>query len=143
MNSNASSSFENTKTIQKINSIADRIKTGEINRIVVLTGAGTSTSAGIPDFRSPGTGLYDRLAPLKLPYPEAIFHLSYFKHSPELFYALARARHPGKLKPTISHAFLALLAKKGLLHFLFTQNIDGLEETAGVPADKALWTHGS
>lgn len=125
-----------------IQQLANRLKTGQITRIVVLTGAGISTSAGIPDFRSPGTGLYDKLAPLNLPYPEAIFHISYFTHTPEPFYALARARHPGNLKPTISHAFLALLAKKNLLHFLFTQNIDGLEENAGVPADKTFWTHG-
>lgn len=124
-------------------SIADLIKNGQATRIAVLTGAGISTAAGIPDFRSPGTGLYDKLAPLKLPYPEAIFHISYFTHTPEPFYAIARARHPGNLKPTISHAFLALLAKKGLLHFLFTQNIDGLEEVAGVPADKVLWAHGN
>lgn len=126
-----------------LHAIADRIKNGQITRIVVLTGAGISTSAGIPDFRSPNTGLYDRLAPLKLPYPEAIFHISYFSHSPEPFYAIARARHPGNLKPTISHAFLALLARKNLLHFLFTQNIDGLEQDAGVPADKVLWAHGN
>jgi NAD-dependent histone deacetylase SIR2 len=126
-----------------IQQLADRIKDAEITRIVVLTGAGISTSAGIPDFRSPGTGLYDKLAPLNLPYPEAIFHISYFTHTPEPFYAIARARHPGNLKPTISHAFLALLAKKNLLHFLFTQNIDGLEEDAGVPTDKVLWTHGN
>ncbi|KAJ5261288.1 Sirtuin family [Penicillium angulare] len=126
-----------------IQTIADRIKNGHITRIVVLTGAGISTSAGVPDFRTPNTGLYDKLAPLKLPYPEAIFHISYFSHTPEPFYAIARARHPGNLKPTISHAFLALLAKKNLLHFLFTQNIDGLEEDAGVPADKALWAHGN
>ena len=123
--------------------LANRIKSGQTTRIVVLTGAGISTSAGIPDFRTPGTGLYDKLAPLNLPYPEAIFSISYFTHTPEPFYAIARARHPGNLKPTISHAFLALLAKKNLLHFLFTQNIDGLEEDAGVPVDKVLWTHGN
>ncbi|KAJ5116718.1 Sirtuin family [Penicillium angulare] len=126
-----------------IQTIADRIKNGQVTRIVVLTGAGISTSAGVPDFRTPNTGLYDKLAPLKLPYPEAIFHISYFSHTPEPFYAIARCRHPGNLKPTISHAFLALLAKKNLLHFLFTQNIDGLEEDAGVPADKVLWAHGN
>ncbi|CAI7609322.1 unnamed protein product [Penicillium glandicola] len=126
-----------------IQSIVDRIKTGKATRIVVLTGAGISTGAGIPDFRSPNTGLYDRLAPLHLPYPEAIFHINYFSHTPEPFYAIARARHPGNLKPTITHAFLALLAKKGLLHFLFTQNIDGLEQDAGVPLEKVLWTHGN
>jgi NAD-dependent histone deacetylase SIR2 len=126
-----------------IQSLATRIKTGQITRIVVLTGAGISTSAGIPDFRSPTTGLYDKLAPLKLPYPEALFHISYFSHSPEPFYAIARARHPANLKPTLSHAFLALLAKKNILHFLFTQNVDNLEEKAGIPAEKVLAVHGS
>ncbi|KAJ5834200.1 hypothetical protein N7447_000226 [Penicillium robsamsonii] len=126
-----------------IQSIVDRIKAGKATRIVVLAGAGISTSAGIPDFRSPNTGLYDKLAPLRLPYPEAIFHINYFSHTPEPFYAIARARHPGTLKPTVTHAFLALLAKKNLLHFLFTQNIDGLEQDAGVPTEKVLWAHGN
>lgn len=126
-----------------LQTIASRIKNGEITRVVVLTGAGISTAAGIPDFRSPNTGLYDRLEPLNLPYPEAFFHISYFSHTPEPFYAIARARHPENLKPTISHAFMALLAKKNVLHFAFTQNIDGLEQDAGVPADKILWVHGN
>ncbi|KAJ6035405.1 hypothetical protein N7499_002557 [Penicillium canescens] len=133
----------NTPTKPDIQSIVDRIKNGQATRIVALTGAGISTGAGIPDFRSPTTGLYDKLAPLGLPYPEAIFHINYFSHTPEPFYAIARARHPGNLKPTVTHAFLALLAKKNLLHFLFTQNIDGLEQDAGVPADKVLWAHGN
>ncbi|RLL95598.1 hypothetical protein CFD26_103804 [Aspergillus turcosus] len=126
-----------------IENIANLIKGGQVHRIVVLVGAGISTAAGIPDFRSPQSGIYDRLKPLKLPYPEAIFHIEYFKHTPEPFYAIARARHPRNLKPTITHAFLALLAKKNLLHFLFTQNIDGLERDAGVPEDKILNAHGN
>lgn len=123
--------------------LADRIKNGDLRRIVVLTGAGISTSAGIPDFRSPISGLYAKLAPLRLPYPEAPFTYSYFTHTPEPFYALARIRHPGNLKPTLSHAFLALLARKNLLHFLFTQNVDGLEANAGIPEEKILWVHGN
>ena len=43
-----------------------------------MTGAGVSTSAGIPDFRSPGSGLYDNLAKYDLPRPESIFDISYF-----------------------------------------------------------------
>ncbi|KAB8072434.1 DHS-like NAD/FAD-binding domain-containing protein [Aspergillus leporis] len=123
--------------------IAEIIKSRNATRIVVLAGAGISTAAGVPDFRSPTTGLYNKLAPLKLPYPEAIFHINYFRHTPEPFYALARARNSKNLKPTISHAFLALLAKKNLLYFLFTQNIDGLELDAGVPAEKLLACHGN
>jgi NAD-dependent histone deacetylase SIR2 len=130
-------------TVPGIQLIANLIKSGQATRIVALTGAGISTGAGIPDFRSPTTGLYDKLAPLRLPFPEAIFHINYFSHTPEPFYAIARARHPGNLKPTITHAFLALLAKKNLLRFLFTQNIDGLEHDAGVPAERVLWAHGN
>lgn len=69
--------------VVNLETVASRIKNGQITRVVVLTGAGISTAAGIPDFRSPNTGLYDRLAPLNLPYPEAIFHISYFSHTPE------------------------------------------------------------
>ncbi|KAE8323604.1 DHS-like NAD/FAD-binding domain-containing protein [Aspergillus sergii] len=126
-----------------LDDIVKLIKTGKAIRIIVLAGAGISTAAGVPDFRSPATGLYDKLAPLKLPYPEAIFHINYFRHTPEPFYAIARARNPKNLKPTMSHAFLALLAKKNLLDFVFTQNIDGLELDAGVPAEKVLSCHGN
>jgi hypothetical protein len=60
-------------------------------KIAVLTGAGISTSAGIPDFRSAGTGLYDNLAALNLPYPEAVFTLDYFEERPEVSWNLRHA----------------------------------------------------
>ncbi|KAL2867712.1 SIR2 family NAD-dependent protein deacylase [Aspergillus lucknowensis] len=119
------------------------ISSGRITSILVLAGAGLSTSAGIPDFRTPETGLYAKLAPLNLPYPEALFHISYFRHTPEPFYAFARARHPKNLRPTVAHAFLALLERKGKLKFVVTQNIDGLEVDAGVSVDRVLNAHGS
>lgn len=56
---------------------------------------------------------------------------------------LAKELYPGKFFPTVSHAFIALLAEKGLLLRLFTQNIDCLERRAGVPADKIVEAHGS
>jgi NAD+-dependent protein deacetylase SIR2 len=123
--------------------VADLIHEGKAGRIVVLTGAGISTSAGIPDFRSPDTGIYANLAKLNLPYAEAVFDISYFRHNPRPFYALARELYPGKYFPTVAHSFIALLAKKGLLHMLFTQNIDCLERAAGVPEEKIVEAHGS
>ncbi|KAF5027804.1 hypothetical protein F66182_74 [Fusarium sp. NRRL 66182] len=132
-----------TLTERSLAAVAEYIKTGREKRIVVLTGAGISTAAGIPDFRSPGTGLYANLARLNLPYAEAVFDISYFREHPEPFYVLANELYPGKFHPTVSHAFIALLARKGLLHMLFTQNIDCLERRAGVPSDKIIEAHGS
>ncbi|KAF4509025.1 hypothetical protein G6O67_005337 [Ophiocordyceps sinensis] len=123
--------------------VAEYIQSGRGKNIVVLTGAGISTAAGIPDFRSPKTGLYNNLARLNLPYAEAVFEIEFFRQHPEPFYVLAKELYPGKFHPTVSHAFIALLARKGLLLMLFTQNIDCLERIAGVPADKIVEAHGS
>ncbi|KAL2181121.1 DHS-like NAD/FAD-binding domain-containing protein [Thermothelomyces heterothallicus CBS 202.75] len=129
---------------RSLTAVADFIKSGSVRRIVVMTGAGISTAAGIPDFRSPETGLYANLAALDLPEPEAVFDLTFFRQNPRPFYALARELYPGaRYRPTVSHAFIALLARKGLLHVLFTQNIDCLERAAGVPADRIVEAHGS
>ncbi|KAM0521827.1 hypothetical protein ACHAPE_002389 [Trichoderma viride] len=128
---------------RSLEAVAEYIKSGDARRIVVLTGAGISTAAGIPDFRSPKTGLYSNLARLKLPYAEAVFDIAYFRNRPEPFYVLAQELYPGKFHPTVSHAFIALLAQKGLLQMLFTQNIDCLERAAGVPSDKIVEAHGS
>ncbi|KAF7364867.1 NAD-dependent protein deacetylase [Mycena venus] len=122
---------------------------------------GVSTSAGIPDFRSPETGLYANLARLKLPYPEAVFEINFFRKNPEPFYTLAHELYPGKFRPTLTHSvcaillveqreadhdltqFIRLLAAHELLHTCFTQNIDTLERRAGVPGDKIIEAHGS
>lgn len=106
-------------------------------------GAGISTSAGIPDFRTPGTGLYSNLQKLNLPYPEAVFDISYFKDHPEAFYTLANDLYPSKFKPTLFHVFIKLIEKKGCLKKVFTQNIDTLERLATVDGDKVIEAHGS
>uniref|UniRef100_A0A8C6HYM2 NAD-dependent protein deacetylase sirtuin-2 n=2 Tax=cellular organisms TaxID=131567 RepID=A0A8C6HYM2_MUSSI len=90
-------------------------------KVICLVGAGISTSAGIPDFRSPSTGLYANLEKYHLPYPEAIFEISYFKKHPEPFFALAKELYPGQFKPTICHYFIRLLKEKGLLLRCYTQ----------------------
>lgn len=108
-----------------------------------MTGAGISTSAGIPDFRSPDTGLYANLARLNLPYAEAVFDISYFRQNPDPFYVLAKELYPGHFYPTVAHAFVALLDEKSMLEKLFTQNIDCLERRAGVAGEKIVEAHGS
>jgi NAD-dependent deacetylase sirtuin 2 len=123
--------------------IASYIKSGRARRIVVACGAGMSCAAGIPDFRTPGTGLYDNLQQYNLPYPEAIFDIDYFPDHPEGFFHLASAMLPGKFRPTLAHYFLALLYRKGLALRIFTQNIDGLEREAGLPAEALVEAHGT
>ncbi|KAI1496628.1 DHS-like NAD/FAD-binding domain-containing protein [Biscogniauxia marginata] len=132
-----------TLSDRSLAAVADLIKSGRAKRIVVMTGAGISTAAGIPDFRSPKTGLYHNLARLSLPHPEAVFDIGFFRENPRPFYVLAKELYPGNFHPTISHVFIALLAKKKLLRMLFTQNIDCLERAAGVPSELIIEAHGS
>ncbi|XP_072495689.1 NAD-dependent protein deacetylase sirtuin-3, mitochondrial isoform X2 [Notamacropus eugenii] len=123
--------------------IAEMIQTKACQRVVVMVGAGISTPSGIPDFRSPGSGLYSNLEQYDLPYPEAIFELDYFSHNPKPFFTLAKELYPGNYKPNLAHYFLRLLHDKGLLLRLYTQNIDGLERAAGIPATKLVEAHGT
>ncbi|KIW05528.1 uncharacterized protein PV09_03408 [Verruconis gallopava] len=132
-----------TLKARDLSSVASYILSPRCKNIVVLTGAGISTSAGIPDFRSPETGLYANLARLNLPYAEAVFSIDYFREKPEPFYMLAHELYPGKYRPTITHSFIYLLHKKGLLLKHFTQNIDCLDREAGLPGDMVVEAHGS
>ena len=74
---------------ESLKSIADLLSSNKYKNIIVLTGAGVSCNAGIPDFRTPGTGLYDNLAKYNLPYPEAVFDVSFYKNNPDPFIQLA------------------------------------------------------
>ena len=56
------------------------------------------TAAGIPDFRSPGTGLYDNLQKYDLPHPQAIFEIQYFRSNPKPFCMLAKELYPTNFK---------------------------------------------
>ncbi|KAJ2780791.1 NAD-dependent protein deacetylase sirtuin-2 [Coemansia javaensis] len=126
-----------------LDSIADMIRAGAAKNIIVMAGAGISTSAGIPDFRSAGTGLYANLKKYNLPYPEAIFTIDYFRRQPKPFYVLAKELYPGQFAPTPSHFFVKLLAERGLLRRHYTQNIDCLERVAGVDPELIVEAHGS
>jgi len=123
--------------------VVDYIKEGKAKNIIVMAGAGISTSAGIPDFRTPGTGLYDNLQKYNLPEPTAVFDIRYFKENPKPFFTLAKELYPGCFNPTPSHYFVKLLEEKGLLLRHFTQNIDTLERHAGVSDEKLVEAHGA
>lgn len=126
-----------------IEGVAKYIKENKCKNIITMTGAGISTSAGIPDFRSPGTGLYDNLEKYNLPNPQAVFSIEYFQENPEPFFTLARELWPGEFKPTPCHYFIRMLHDKGLLLRQYTQNIDSLEINAGLDPDKIVEAHGT
>ncbi|KAG8035962.1 hypothetical protein G9C98_003088 [Cotesia typhae] len=126
-----------------IRGIVDFIKENKCRNIITMAGAGISTSAGIPDFRSPSSGLYYNLQKYKLPYPQAIFEIDFFKTNPEPFFVLAKELFPEHLKPTLSHYFIKLLSDKGLLLRHYTQNIDTLERISGLPPEKLVEAHGT
>ncbi|XP_003740400.1 NAD-dependent protein deacetylase sirtuin-2 [Galendromus occidentalis] len=126
-----------------IDSVVKYIKSDKCRNIIFMVGAGISTAAGIPDFRSPSSGLYSKLGRFNLPSPEAIFDIGYFKRNPVPFFELAKELMPQKLKPTLAHHFLKLMDEKGLLLRLYTQNIDTLERETGIPAEKLVEGHGT
>ncbi|TIA89825.1 hypothetical protein E3P99_01902 [Wallemia hederae] len=127
----------------QIKRLAEVLTSETTKQVIVMAGAGVSTSAGLPDFRSPNTGLYDNLKQYNLPYPEAVFDIDFFRKKPQPFYALAKELYPGSFLPTITHYFFKLLENKGLLRRVFTQNIDTLERVAGVSDDLMVEAHGS
>merc|ERR1712137_143499 len=138
---------ERNKVLQgdfTVKGIADFIKrhleTNESMKIVVLVGAGISVNCGIPDFRSPGTGIYSRINPGQ-------FSLEFLANEPQEFYSFVREMFggvfDGTVKPSDTHHFLKLLADKGLLHRLYTQNIDTLENLVGIDEDLIVPAHGS
>jgi NAD-dependent deacetylase len=96
-------------------------------RSVALTGAGISVPSGIPDFRSPGTGLWENVDPME------VAHIEVFRRDPERFwhfYGHRFAMLRGKLANAAHHA-LVELERRGLLKAVITQNIDGLHALAG------------
>ncbi|KAF9358002.1 NAD-dependent histone deacetylase sir2 [Mortierella sp. NVP85] len=109
-------------------------------KIMVLTGAGVSVSCGIPDFRS-SDGIYSRLAEFKLEDPTQMFELGFFRRNPQVFYSFAREIFPSNFTPSPSHYFIKLLEDKEKLLRNYTQNIDTLEQKAGI--HRVLQCHGS
>lgn len=126
---------------KKLKPLIDALQQGK--KATFFLGAGVSTSCGIPDFRSPKTGLYAQLERLKLPYPEAVFDIDYFRDDPRPFYALCEELYPGKFFPSDFHFLLRLFHEKDLLQRVYTQNIDTLELIAGVDPSKIIAAHGS
>ncbi|XP_032521164.2 NAD-dependent protein deacetylase sirtuin-2-like [Danaus plexippus] len=141
--SEPSTSVEKVLDEVNLDGIVKWMKSARCQNVITLSGAGISTSAGIPDFRSPETGLYHNLQKYNLPEPQAIFEINFFRQNPKPFFTLAKELFPGSFKPTISHYFIRLLHEKGLLLRHYTQNIDTLERGAGIPGEKLVEAHGT
>lgn len=133
--------LSNNPAMPPLDALAQMIKDGR--KITFFQGAGISTGAGIPDFRSPKTGLYANLAQYNLPYPEAVFDIDYFEENPLPFYTLAHELYPGNFKPTKFHYFQKLLQDRGQINRIYTQNIDTLERIAGINDELIVEAHGS
>jgi NAD-dependent deacetylase len=110
---------------------------GRSRRAVALTGAGVSVPSGIPDFRTPETGLWANVDPME------VAHISVFEADPERFWSYYRPRFQalGDKEPNQAHEALAELERRGLLEGVITQNIDRLHRAAG--SENVIEVHGS
>lgn len=102
----------------------------------VLTGAGVSTESGIPDYRSPGEGMWEKM-------DQSVVSLDGFMQNPAAYYSYALGLHPVRsaAKPNAGHLLFAELERRGLTNGVITQNVDGLHHEAGSRVVREL--HGS
>jgi NAD-dependent deacetylase len=110
---------------------------GRSRRAVALTGAGVSVPSGIPDFRTPETGLWAKVDPME------VAHIDVFEREPERFWSYYRSRFEslGDKEPNRAHQALAELERRGLIEAVITQNIDRLHRAAG--SENVIEVHGS
>ena len=121
---------------EKIAQIVTKIRKGGNN--IVFTGAGISTESGIPDFRSQG-GIWDKFRPVYFDefMSSRDARQEYWRRWVELYQGIVRAQ------PNPAHLALAKLQEMGLLQAVITQNVDGLHQESGLPADKIIELHGN
>ncbi|EFA80812.1 ankyrin repeat-containing protein [Heterostelium album PN500] len=123
----------------RLKRIAHDIEVGKIKNIVFLTGAGISVSSGIPAYRTKD-GIYNRSKTFQ-------FSMDSLLDDPDAFYSGVKEYfYPvvtGEFKPSKAHEFIARLNERGLLLRNFTQNVDNLDEKAGIPEERIVHAHGS
>lgn len=133
----------------------ERLAAGEFRRVVVITGAGVSTAAGIPDFRSHG-GLFEGIQanwagrfPELWAEPERLLSQNFADSQPrvwteEVLPWLSAMKWEGAA-PTATHHFCGWLSRRGWLRRVYTQNVDGLHvhEDVGLPQQLVVECHGA
>ncbi len=115
--------------------LADLLRAAE--RAVVLTGAGISVPSGIPDFRSPGTGMWEGVDPIE------VAHVDAWRRDPDRFWSFYGERFAALVdkRPNRAHEVVASLERRGAIRAVITQNIDRLHRAAG--SERLLEVHGS
>lgn len=115
--------------------LADALRSS--GRAVVLSGAGISVPSGIPDFRTPETGIWENVNPME------VAHIDVFRHDPERFWSYYAERFAtlGEKQPNAAHRAVAELERRGLIEAVITQNIDRLHATGG--SEDVIEVHGS
>ena len=126
----------------KYQEIVEGLRNNQFKNIMFITGAGISTAAGIPDFRSKDGCFAQVQKKYNLSYPEQLFQLSSFKKNPAPFYDFCKGFNIDNCKPTKTHLFMGYLCKRNIVKKIYTQNVDGLELKAGVPIEKMVFAHG-
>jgi NAD-dependent deacetylase len=123
-------------TRRQIEELADLIRSSR--HLVAFSGAGISTESGIPDFRGP-QGIWTKMRPIELQDfladPQA--RREYWRRKIDSYPRMRDA------EPNAGHRALARLYEAGYLKTMITQNIDGLHQKAGIPADRVIELHGS
>jgi NAD-dependent deacetylase len=115
--------------------VADLMTASE--RAVVLTGAGVSVPSCIPDFRTPGTGLWENVDPME------VAHIDAWRRDPDRFWSFYGQRFASLVdrQPNDAHRAIAELERRGLVRAVVTQNIDRLHRLAGT--ERLIEVHGS
>jgi len=123
------------RSLTSIDRLAELVRGAR--RVVALTGAGISVPSGIPDFRSPGTGLWANVDPME------VAHIDAWRRDPERFWGFYGHRFHvlADKQPNAAHAALVELERRGRLHAVITQNIDMLHRKAGT--GELVEVHGS
>ena len=106
-------------------------------RAVVLTGAGISVPSGIPDFRTPGKGLWEHVDPME------VAHIDAWRRDPDRFWSFYAQRFASLVdrRPNPAHEAVAELERRGLVRGVITQNVDRLHRLAGT--QRLVEVHGS
>jgi NAD-dependent deacetylase len=121
--------------IDEATRLAEMIR--EARSAFVLTGAGVSVPSGIPDFRSPGTGIWEKVNPME------VAHIDAFRREPDRFWHFYGDRFASLIdkQPNEAHRAIASLEQRGLIRGVVTQNVDRLHRRAG--SSNVIEVHGS